>query len=141
MKVIFLDVDGVLNHTNSKSKVEDEKAKLIKQIVDETNAKIVLSSDWRYYLNTDDEDVDLLIRMLSKYGMEIMSSTPITKHGYRVAEIYQWIKEWQGEPIEKFVILDDRGDMKPYMDRLVQTDFDYGLVKKDTKIAIKLLNK
>lgn len=141
MKVIFLDVDGVLNYKNSKSKVDDEKVKLIKQIVDETNAKIVLSSDWRYYLNTDDEDIALLIRTLSKYGIKIMSSTPITKHGYRGAEIYQWINEWHGEPIESFVILDDRDDMKPYMDRLVQTDFDYGLVKKDVKIAIKLLNK
>lgn len=141
MKIIFLDVDGVLNFRNSQSKVEDEKVKLLKHIVDETNAQIVLSSDWRYWLNTDDEDVDLLIRTLSKYRIEIMSSTPITKHGYRGAEIYQWINEWQGETIEKFVILDDRNDMKPYMDRLVQTDFNYGLVKKDTKIAIKLLNE
>ena len=141
MKVIFLDVDGVLNYKNSKSKVEDKKVKLLKHIVDETSAKIVLSSDWRYWLNTDDKDVTFLIRTLAKYDMEIMSSTPITKHGYRGAEIYQWINEWQGETIEKFVIFDDRNDMKPYMDRLVQADFNYGLTKKDTNIAIKLLNK
>lgn len=39
MKVIFLDIDGVLNYKNSKSKVEEEKVKLLKHIVDETNAK------------------------------------------------------------------------------------------------------
>lgn len=141
MKIIFLDVDGVLNFRNSQSKVEDEKVKLLKHIVDETNAQIVLSSDWRCYLNTDDKDIDLLIRTLSKYGIEIISSTPITKHGYRGAEIYQWVNEWKGKTIKKIVILDDGNDMKPYMDRLVQTDFDYGLTKKDTNIAIKLLNE
>lgn len=92
-------------------------------------------------MNTDDEDVDLLLRTLSKYGMKIMSITPSTKHGYRGAEIYQWINEWKGEMIDKFAILDDKDDMKPYMDRLVQTYFDYGLVKKDVNIAIKLLNE
>lgn len=141
MKIIFLDVDGVLNFQNSQSKIEDEKVKLLKHIVNETNAQIVLSSDWRYWLNTDDEDVDLLIRTLSKYGMEIISSTPITKHGYRGAEIYQWINEWQGDAISKFVILDDKNDIKPYMDRLVQTDFDCGLTNKDIAIAIELLNE
>lgn len=47
MKIIFLDIDGVLNYENSKSKVEEEKVKLLKEIVDKTGAEIVLSSDWR----------------------------------------------------------------------------------------------
>lgn len=141
MKIIFLDVDGVLNHGKLAIKVEDEKVELLKKIVDETNAKIVLSSDWRYWLNTDDEDVALLIRKLKNLGMDIMSSTPITKHGYRGAEIYQWINEWNGETIEKIVILDDRDDMKPYMNRLVQTSFSFGLQEKHVKMAIKLLSE
>lgn len=141
MKVIFLDVDGVLNHGNSKIKVEDDKIELLKQIINETKAKIVLSSDWRFWLGTDDEDVALLQEKLKSIGTEIMSSTPDSKHGYRGAEIYQWINEWQGETIEKFVILDDRDDMKPYMNRLVQTSFNLGLQEKHVKRAIKLLNE
>lgn len=141
MKVIFLDVDGVLNRGKQMEKVEDDKIELLNQIVKATNAEIVLSSDWRYWLNTNDEDVMLLKRKLSSVGIEIMSSTPITKHGYRGAEICQWINEWTGEGIERFVILDDRDDMKPYMDRLVQTSFDLGLQEKHVKRAIQLLNK
>jgi len=141
MKVIFLDVDGVLNHGKQIEKVEDDKIGLLNQIVKATNAEIVLSSDWRYWLNTDDEDVILLERKLSSVGIDIMSSTPITKHGYRGAEIYQWINEWNGEQIEKFVILDDRDDMKPYMNRLVQTSFDLGLQEKHVKRVIQLLNE
>lgn len=141
MKVIFLDVDGVLKHGNSKIKVEDDKIELLKQIIDETKAKIVLSSDWRFWLGTDDEDVILLQEKLKSIGTEIMSSTPGSKHGYRGAEIYQWINEWQGEEIDKFVILDDRDDMKPYMNRLVQTSFNLGLQEKHVKRAVKLLNE
>lgn len=141
MKVIFLDVDGVLNHGKQKVKVEDDKVYLLKQIVDSTNAKIVLSSDWRYWIDTDDEDIELLKRKLNESKMGIMSITPITKHGYRGAEIYQWINEWEGEHIEQFVIIDDRDDMKPYMNRLVQTSFNLGLQKKHVKKAIEILNK
>ncbi len=61
MKIIFLDVDGVLNCHNTFKKqhekyiktgiweieIELSKVKLLKQIVDNTNAKIVLSSTWR----------------------------------------------------------------------------------------------
>lgn len=141
MKVIFLDVDGVLNHGKQIEKVEDDKIQLLKQIIDETGAKIVLSSDWRFWLGTDDEDVALLQEELSGIGAEIMSSTPDSKHGYRGAEIYQWINEWGGEAIDKFVILDDRDDMKPYMNRLVQTSSNLGLQEKNVEKAVKLLNE
>lgn len=141
MKVIFLDVDGVLNHGKQIEKVEDDKIQLLKQIVDETSAEIVLSSDWRFWLGTDDEDILLLQEKLKGIGAEIMSSTPDSKHGYRGIEIYQWINEWQGETVDKFVILDDRDDMKPYMNRLVQTSFNLGLQEEHVKKTIKLLNE
>lgn len=141
MKVIFLDVDGVLNHGNSKIKVEDDKIQFLKQIIDETGAKIVLSSDWRFWLGTDDRDVALLQEKLKGIGAEIVSSTPNSKHGYRGAEIYQWINEWQGETIDKFVILDDRDDIKPYMNKFVQTSFNLGLQEKHVRKAIQLLNE
>lgn len=142
MKIIFLDVDGVLNDNDySKNKVDETKVRLLKEIVDKTGAKIVLSSDWRYWWDNQDEDFILLIRTLRKFGMEFLSKTPITLHGYRGAEIYQWLNEWAGESIEKFVILDDNSDMKPYMDRLVQTSHNQGLTRKDVKVSIKLLNE
>lgn len=53
MKVIFLDIDGVLNCVTSKSYcgmyvgVDADKIRRLARIVEETGAKIVLSSDWR----------------------------------------------------------------------------------------------
>ena len=59
MKVIFLDVDGVLNsdeyidkirklNVNTiKSKVSVNKIGLLKQAVDETGARVVLTTSWR----------------------------------------------------------------------------------------------
>ena len=53
MKVIFLDVDGVLNCQKTEAKcrgfigVDSKKVKLLKKIVDATDAKIVLSSSWK----------------------------------------------------------------------------------------------
>ena len=147
MKVIFLDVDGVLNFDGCKEKiggvyfVNDNRIKLLKEIVETTGAKLVLSSDWRYWWDNPDESFKGLVEKLRENGMELFSKTPITKHGYRGAEIYQWLNEWQGEEIESFVILDDGNDMKPYMDRLVQTSYKHGLTRKDVKRAIKLLNE
>ena len=60
MKVIFLDVDGVLNSDEYfdkiknvnicgiESEIDVEKIKLLKKAVDETGANVVLSSSWRY---------------------------------------------------------------------------------------------
>ena len=53
MKIICLDIDGVVNGLDTKERingiigVEQSKIELIKQIVDATGAKIVLSSTWR----------------------------------------------------------------------------------------------
>ena len=46
MKVIFLDFDGVIT-LPPKWHLESDKIKLVKKIVDETGAKIVVSSSWR----------------------------------------------------------------------------------------------
>lgn len=141
MKIIFLDIDGVLNYENSKSKVEEEKVKLLKEIVDQTGAEIVLSSDWRYWWDKPDEDFNLLIEKLNKFGLKLISKTPETTHGYRGAEIHQWLSEWTGEAVEKFVILDDNLDMKPYIDWLVETDFKRGLCRKDMERAAEMLGE
>lgn len=141
MNIIFLDIDGVLNYENSKNKVEEEKVKLLKEIVDQTGAEIVLSSDWRCWWDKPDEDFKLLIDNLNKFGLKLISKTPETVHSYRGAEIHQWLNEWTGEAVERFVILDDNIDMKPYMDRLVQTDFKRGLCREDAERAVKLMNE
>ena len=55
MKIIFLDIDGVLNSKaydskrdwNKQTNIDETRLPLIKQIVEATDAKIVLTSTWR----------------------------------------------------------------------------------------------
>lgn len=51
MRVIFLDIDGELTYTgyrNEKTQnIDLEKVALLKEIVETTDAKIVLSSSWK----------------------------------------------------------------------------------------------
>lgn len=139
MKIIFLDVDGVLNARPFVPSINDDKVKLLAQIINATGAQIVLSSDWRLHMNDDDEDIELLKDTLADYDMNIMSCTPVTKENHRGTEIRMWLDSWQGAIIESFVILDDRIDMSPYHDRHVCTDVNYGLTRRDMKRAIRLL--
>ena len=54
MKVIFLDVDGVLNsdeffeNNTDDSYIDIKAVKLVKKAIEETGAKVVVSSSFRY---------------------------------------------------------------------------------------------
>lgn len=55
IKVIFLDVDGVLNSRNTTRRtaggytfIGSRQVSRLRHIVRQTGAKVVLSSDWRY---------------------------------------------------------------------------------------------
>ena len=62
IKVIFLDVDGVLNDQASNSKcgfytgIDDKKVKRLRAIVEATNAKIVLVSSWKKHWEKIDKE-------------------------------------------------------------------------------------
>lgn len=158
MKVIFVDVDGVMNCITTKAKIEgyifvdDEKIELLKEIIDRTGAKVVLSSTWRYgwyameHIENPDEGDLRNIRMfkalrdkLLEFGIELLGYTD--NFGHRGAEISAWLKSWQGEPIEAYVVLDDMGgdEIRPHCKHLVQTSMTYGLQAKHIKKALKIL--
>lgn len=155
MKVIFLDIDGVLNFINCKDRIRNipfvnhKKILLLKRIIDKTNAKVVLSSTWRYgWYDIENGDTDTfdaydfnkLTEKLKEYNIEFISKTPESNHYHRGLEIKEWFENWNGEIIEKFVILDDVDNMNPFMNNLVLIDPNYGLTKKDVKRAIKILS-
>lgn len=153
MKVLFLDIDGVLNYIGCPYKigsiyfVDDEKIKLLKQIIDATGAEVVLSSTWRFgwsELGSKRDRLDFLKlkEKLEEYGIKLWSRTPIHNYygSYRGSEIKEWIDNWQGRRIESIVILDDDSDMEPYMKYLVKTSIHTGLTEEDVVKAIKILN-
>lgn len=111
-KIIFLDLDGVLNisegkNSTFKSRMEHFEPHLINmfnEFLDEFSINIVLSSSWR----TDFEDaLDQLANAGFKHIDLIISKTPFDpeKYLFRGEEIKAWINEnnFNG----KFICIDD----------------------------------
>lgn len=181
VKIIFLDIDGVLNsaqsmtmharHNINGSRVFCPLAvSNLKRILDDTDARIVISSTWRKYYSTEQlaaifEQYDIGYGHRFDYNRTLMDITPTTfSHLDRGLEIKRWFKHYedcenpdmeQGFDCQeaeddaairrdvlknkRFVIIDDDSDMKPYMDRLVQTNGRHGLMWMDADKAIEML--
>lgn len=164
MKVIFLDIDGVLNSMDWFEKVKDragnneinpDKVKLLKEIVDRTGANIVLSSTWKSLGHTiPDEQThpmyDYLVDVLGKHGLKIISHTPYCEHD-RPKEIMAWLDNYNDESSIRFVSLDDDFSREKYDiygkwfgDCLVKTSFyepDGGIRREHVELAVKILNR
>ena len=77
MKVIFLDVDGVLNSKRDRNSIKlrtDSHLRLLQELVKATGANIVLSSSWRIGFT---KAIKNLNDRLAEYGLEIMDRTPV----------------------------------------------------------------
>lgn len=140
MKVVFLDVDGVLNSKQDGNSIRvrtDLHLRLLREIVKVTGAKIVLSSSWRCGPVTA---IKNLKNRLAEYGLEIMDSTPVLSgSSCRGDEICQWLYN-NGQSVERFVILDDDADMAEFADtNLVQTDSEVGLQEREALMCIEML--
>ena len=152
MKILFLDVDGVLNNNLTRTRtfdgwcfVDDYLVERLKHIIDATGAKIVLSSTWRDGWNREDESknepfFNQLRDKLKEYGMEIWDALPMPMRPSRGIAIGEWFELHKDLDIESFVILDDWYDMGIYRDYLVQTNGGIGLTDEDVNEAIFFLN-
>ena len=147
MKVIFLDFDGVIT-IPPKWYLKANKIKYIKRIVDETDAKIVVSSSWR--MDTVEETRKSMIykekrcprnKMLYWLIDNIYDVTPWVGLGNgRGGEIQKWLNDHP--EVDNYVILDDDHDMwDSQMYHFVQTNYEDGITEVETIRAIKVLNK
>lgn len=154
MKVIFLDIDGVLNsraydrkrNWNEQSDIDETRLPLLKKIVDESGAKIILSSTWREHwdkkLEKCDGDGIYVNETFAKYGLEIFDKTPDLGIDFdRPDEIKAWLGSSK-ERIESFVIVDDfRYGWGSLSDHFVKTNpnFGLGLEEEHVRKAIEIL--
>jgi len=146
MKVIFLDFDGVLNKfTDPESLLylSKECVENLNSLVERSGSKIVITSQWRtLYPMVDLRQI--LINAGLKYPRCIIGATPDLLGEPRVTsrgeEIDKWLKKTEKD-IDSFVIIDDEDDMKPFMDRLVQTNYDNGLTKDDIERAVSIISR
>merc|ERR1712166_1344742 len=155
MKLLFLDIDGVLVLLEPGVFVPELQRNL-KRIVRSTDCLIVLSSDWR----RKPYGVAETRRQLQNYGLDIIGSTrlPEKEDDERPHEIADWIDQhhtvglgpWAGlgpraARVENYVCLDDRSLLKEHggeymIGHFVQTRLSKGLTGCATEAAIDILN-
>lgn len=161
MKIVFLDIDGTLNNIETEERVpntaytgiSNSKVKLLKKIVEATDAQIVLSSTWRLQRTRwggeiPKEHKEYLKKKLAKQGLRYISSTPDIHPSRRGEEIYKWLEDNNDITIDGWVVLDDERwadfseyDILPHF--ILTKGYNYndgGLSEEDVKHAIRILN-
>lgn len=172
MNIIFLDIDGVLNSNDWYKRrgeattlphplddIDPECVKHLNKIIEETEAKVVVSSTWR--LGHTIEGLQNILEKIDFKG-ELVGVTPHLGgiEGYTIprgCEIERWLKEhgkfqrinWsiktQREYVEKsivknYVILDDDSDMLLCQrEHFVKTSWKDGLNEKLALQCIEIL--
>lgn len=142
LKVIFLDIDGVMNNescftTQRMDPIDPNAIKLLNRLVMDTDACIVISSSWRighplHYLQI------IFERAGFEFPERIIGATmEIIGHDKtRGQEIAMWLEQ---VPVDSFVIFDDDDDMEPVQDHLIQTTFEQGLLQEHIDKAKEML--
>lgn len=139
-KIIFLDFDDVLNTSKTLERgelFETAKIGLLNDILDRTDAQIVVTSNWRLAA-TPEELEEIMVEAGVQAAGRVTGVTPWIDDLSRGAEINAWLKN-APVPVSEFVILDDRTDMEAFSRRLVRTDPRFGLVAGQVEDVIGLL--
>lgn len=154
MKVIFLDIDGVMNCRRSvKADIANDRrpystfdadcVDALNRIIKTCDAVIVVSSTWRIYRPFQD-----LVKDIESQGViksKVIDTTPILNGANRKRghEIMMWLQDMKdsGTVVDSFVILDDDSGMDVLIGDLVQTQTWVGLTDKHADMAIDHLNK
>lgn len=131
MRILFLDVDGVLNRSGFQpadtfelaSWIEPDLAARLDAAVREIEADIVMSSDWRI-----DRPLEDLRAQLARAGIGVglRDATPVLAGQPRWREIEAWMVEHHAHP-EDIVIVDDVLTMGPLARRHVRTSPQHGV--------------
>lgn len=149
MKVLFLDIDGVLTHRGTLKQPEAETflerkiAQLDKRaierlntIVDSTGCAVVVSSVWRKVM-----EKNTIQYALNRAGFRhmILDVTGPDADS-RGEEITQWCDNWK-YPITQICVLDDSDAISPYEDVHVQPSLQDGMQPEHMKRVITILGQ
>ena len=164
---IFLDIDGPILPTKWRKELKEKGLSTapqniifnsdilykLKRIVNATNAKIILSSTWRFGYDPKN-NVELsplhvnLIGSFAANGLSIHDCTPIRHDRHRGKEIMQWIEEYCEDhnlsPSDIcYVVIDDSGfDIEDTIPpgKFLKVDGNEGLSYYGSEWCIKSLN-
>lgn len=159
MKVIFLDIDGVLNSHEFFERTKENRdgfydpsdgetwlamldeacVARLERLVAEHDAKVVISSSWRCVLEHD--EIERLLRVKGFTGKVIGATTKSyglvpDRDTVRGDQIQHWLN---ANPVDSYVILDDNSDMAHLEPRLVLTKWATGIKDEDVIVASRFL--
>ena len=156
MKIVFLDIDGVLNCEGSRSRcvgyrgIDDKKVENLAKIVKATGAEIVLISTWKEDWRKTDKSrqgmmANYLDKKLKKQGLTALDKTRDyvgKRHLSRGEGILDYLMRNEAE---SYVILDDFQfdyDSCGLTDRYVKTDnYNGGLTEILAQKATEILKR
>ena len=145
-KVLFLDIDGVLNRTPVEmGSLMPDKVSMLDDIVTQTGCVVVVTSSWRRSPEKMKQVAEMLRTLRGGEGV-VWSETPIlhampdgaiSGDERRGDEIRAWM-EVNGEP-DRFVVLDD-DRVLGFAPEHVRTDSAVGLTWTSAWAVVKRLN-
>lgn len=148
-KIVFLDIDGVLNHDGyfahvkpeavEWDNIDEEKVRLLKEIQSATGCDFVMSSSWRngWISLRKYKMYEYAYEMFKKYGIDFdddLARLPNYGYGRRAEEIQDYVYDHK---VKHYVVLDDQFVNDP---NLVHVKGSVGL-EEDVNKSIKILNK
>ena len=156
-KVIFLDIDGVLNRDVTMDRtpqgfigVEDCLVDNLAEIVRETGADIVLSSDWKNYWQTEYDkcgpEGQYLVDKLAKKHLKIKDKTVDASRGRDgFSGRGRGINAYLGQhpEVTNYLVLDDVRFMdfdEDILRHFIHTQERDGLIPTDVLLSIRILN-
>jgi len=150
VKIIFLDIDGVLKRVQDKG-INSTLTANVKELIEKTGAKIVISSDWRY------NGMDFIKKYLPDLQEHIIDLTPsfdVKKSENVILDLYvsvprgfeirEWMNNYMSREhyVSNYVIIDDSQDMLyGQRNNYVQVDQTKGFDKKCLEKALSILEK
>ena len=157
MKLLFLDVDGVLNsksflqenthsHKMMGSMLNMKQVGMVVDILERTEASLVLSSTWRIIAEGRKAINDAFGSIKSHIRLPIPctptydpdSDQSFKCRGEEIDSYLRRLKTWPSH----YVILDDDHDFLPHQKTfLVNTSWETGLLAEHAEQAIAILNK
>jgi len=144
MKVIFLDIDGVLNShsflmTNTSALFDPDKIKILKKVVRETEAELILHSTLKDHFKSDMTPVTApaheLTDMLFEEGMFLIDKT--IEGIDRESSIKIWLEK---NHVKSYCIIDDDKTLfSSEAGHVAAPDKNVGLDEECAKRAIFIL--
>ncbi len=159
MKVIFLDIDGVLMTGRYRRLLDEQADRLgpfvtdsvvlpfdpiclmqLKKVTEAADAYIVITSSWRMYRGCNPYWNSIVEQLRgSQLEERLLDVTPVLKEQSFTAPRWKEIEYWLDErarPVDAFVILDDMTDMGPLQPFLVCCHPDRGFDEERAQQAL-----